>query len=89
MTDEQRSGRPSTSTYLVPEIENTVRANRQMLLKDLEEQFYLSRGTIWDIVHERLGYRKVYSRLVPRQLTEVKINQSRYRPGWAQRVPGN
>jgi len=26
--------------------------------------------TIWDIVHERSGYRKVCSRWVPRQLTE-------------------
>jgi len=32
-------------------------------LKELEEQFNLSHGTIWDIVHERLGW-------VPRQLTE-------------------
>jgi hypothetical protein len=32
--------------------------------------FNLSRGTVWDIVHERLGYRKVCSRWVPRQLTD-------------------
>ena len=41
-----------------------------MLLKELEQQFNLSHGTIWDIVYERLGYRKVCSRWVPRQLTE-------------------
>jgi len=41
-----------------------------VLLKELEEQFGLSHGTIWDIVHERLGYRKVCSRWIPRQLTE-------------------
>ena len=62
VTDEQRSGRPSTSADLVPAIEETVRANRQVLLKELEEQFNLSHGTIWDIVHERLGYRKVCSK---------------------------
>ena len=65
VTDEQRSGRPSTSADLVPAIEENVRANRQVLLKELEEQFNLSHGTIWDIVHERLGYRKVCSRWVP------------------------
>ena len=69
VTDEQRSGRPSTSADLVPAIEETVCANRRVLLKELEEQFNLSHGTIWDIVHERLGYRKVCSRWVPRQLT--------------------
>ena len=44
--------------------------NRRVLFKELEEQFNLSHGKIWDIVHERLGYRKVCSRCVPRQLTE-------------------
>ena len=38
------------------------------LREELEEQFNLSHGTIWDIVHECLGYRKVCSRWVPRQL---------------------
>ena len=33
VTDEQRSGRPSTSADLVPAIEETVRANRQVGLK--------------------------------------------------------
>ena len=33
VTDEQRSGRPSTSADLVPAIEETVCANRRVLLK--------------------------------------------------------
>jgi len=65
VTDEQRSGRPFTSADLVTVIEETVHANRRVLLKELEEQFGLSHCTIWDIVHERLGYRKVCSRWVP------------------------
>jgi len=68
--DEQRSGHPCTSADLVPAIEETVPANCQVLLKELEEQFNLSHGTIWDIVHECSGHRKVCSRWVPRQLTE-------------------
>jgi hypothetical protein len=27
-------------------------------IAELEVRFNLSRGTIWDIVHKRLGYRK-------------------------------
>jgi len=69
VTDEQRSGRPSTSADLVPAIEETVRANRRVLLKGLEEQFNLSRGTIWDIFHEHLWYRKVCNKWVPQHLT--------------------
>jgi len=70
VTDEQRSGRSSTLADLVPAIEETVHANHRVLLKELEEQFNPLHGTIWDIVHEHLGYRKVCSRWVPRQLTE-------------------
>jgi len=70
VTDEQRSGRPSASAYLVPAVEESVHAYRRVLLKELEEQFNLSHGTIWDIVHKRLGYRKVCSRWVPGQQTE-------------------
>ena len=65
VTDEQRSKHPSTSADLVPAIEETVCADRRVLLKELEEQFNLSHGTIW----ESLGYRQVCSRWVPRQLT--------------------
>jgi hypothetical protein len=45
-------------------------ANRSVLLKELKKQFNLSLGTVWDIVHERFGHRKVCNRWVPRQLTE-------------------
>jgi hypothetical protein len=41
-----------------------------VLLKELEEKLNLSHGTIWDIVHERSGYRKVCNMWVPRQLAE-------------------
>ena len=74
MTDEQRSGRPSTSADLVPAVEQIVRANHRVFLKELGEQFNLSLGTVWDIVHERLGYKKVCSRWVPRQLRGQQEN---------------
>jgi len=43
---------------------------RPQCVKELKEQFNLLHGTIWDIVHERSGYRKLCSMWVPRQLTE-------------------
>jgi len=39
VTDESRSGRPSTSADLLPAIGETVNANRRVLLKELKEQF--------------------------------------------------
>jgi hypothetical protein len=67
--DEQRSGRPSTAAVLVRDIDAAVQADRRVSIAELEIRFNLSRGTIWYILHERLGYRNVCSRWVPRQLT--------------------
>jgi hypothetical protein len=74
--DEQRSGRPFTSADLVQDIDAAVQVDRRVSIAQLEIRFRpnLSRGTIWDIVHERLGYRKVCSRWFPRQLTDEHKN---------------
>jgi hypothetical protein len=63
--DEQRSGRPSTSADLVQVIDAALQAHRRLIIAQLEIRFNLYRGTIWDIVHERLGYK-----WVPRQLSD-------------------
>jgi hypothetical protein len=68
--DEQRSGRLSTPADVVQDIDAAVQADRRVSIAQLEIRFNLSRGTIWGIVHERLSYRKVCSRWVPRQLTD-------------------
>jgi histone-lysine N-methyltransferase SETMAR len=68
--DEQKIGQPSMSTDLVLDIDAAVQADRRVSIAQLEIRFNLSRGTIWDIVHERLGYRKVCFKWVPRQLTD-------------------
>jgi hypothetical protein len=60
--DEQRGGRPSTSADLVRDIDAAVQADRRVSIAQVEIRFNLFRGTIWDIVHEGLGYRKVCSR---------------------------
>jgi hypothetical protein len=54
--DEQRSGLPSTSADLVQDIDAAVQADRRVIIAQLEIRFNFSRGTIWDIVHVRLGY---------------------------------
>jgi hypothetical protein len=74
--DEQRSGRPFTSADLVQDIDAAVQVDRRVSIAQLEIRFRpnLSRGTICDIVHERLGYRKVCSRWFPHQLTDEHKN---------------
>jgi hypothetical protein len=72
--NEQSSGLPSSSADLVQDIDAAVQADRRANIAQLEMRFHLSRGTIWDIVHERLGYGNVCSRWVPRHLTDKHKN---------------
>jgi hypothetical protein len=71
VVDEQRSGRPYTSADLVQDIDASVQADRRVSIAQLV-RFNLSRGTIWNIVHERFGYRKFCLRWVPRLNDEHK-----------------
>ena len=68
--DEQSSGQPSTSADPVQDIDVAVQTDRCVSTAQLELRFNLSRGIMWDIVHECLGYRKVSSKWVPRNLTD-------------------
>jgi hypothetical protein len=67
--DEQRSGCPShASSSLRTSKQQCVQTD--MSLMQLERRLNLSHGTIWDTAHEHLGYGKVCSRWVPRQLMD-------------------
>jgi hypothetical protein len=59
LKDEQWSGQPSTSADPVQDFDAAVQTDRFLGIAQLELRFNLSRGTIWDIVHECLSYRKV------------------------------
>jgi hypothetical protein len=72
VVDEQRSGRPYTSADLVQDIDAAVQADRRVSIAQLELRFNFSRGTIWNIVHERFSYRKFCLRLVHRLNDEHK-----------------
>lgn len=61
---------PLTSASHVDDIDAAVKANRHMHLVQLLKQFDLSCSTVWDSVHQRLGYWKVSCQWVSRQLTE-------------------
>jgi len=69
--DEQRSGRPSLiSDDLLQEIEE-VRANRRVTIRELHHIIpKASNTTIHEAVTEKLGYRKLCARWVPKMLTD-------------------
>jgi hypothetical protein len=72
VTDDERSGRPSTSTAE----ENTERVhamildNRRVTIDEMVYHLLISHGSVHEITHNRLGFRKVCARWVSKQLTE-------------------
>jgi hypothetical protein len=70
--DEQRSGRPSfTSDDLLQETEGEIRANRHATIRELPHIILeVSKTTIHEAVTEKLGYRKLCARWVPKMLTD-------------------
>ena len=70
--DEQRTGRPSLiNDDLVRAVDEKIRVDRRFTIFSLSLNFpQLSRSALYKIVTDRLLYRKLCSRWVPKMLTE-------------------
>jgi histone-lysine N-methyltransferase SETMAR len=70
--DEQRGGRPSLiSDDLLQVIEEEIRANRRVTIRELHHIIpEVSKTTIHEAVTDKLGYRKLCARWVPKMLTD-------------------
>lgn len=70
--DEPRSGRPSLPESTAARIDEMVRNNRRITLHEIREGLNEECGyfSVQNIVSEVLGYHKVSSRWVPKQLTD-------------------
>ena len=70
--DEHRNGRPvsmATET-MKQQIERRILDYRQVTTDKIAVEFNMSNGSAYNIVHDDLGYRKVCSRWVQRQLSD-------------------
>jgi hypothetical protein len=72
VSDEHRSGIPvSVATETVKQQnEQRFRDYRRITIDEIAVEFNMSHGSAYIIVHDDLGYRKVCSRWVPRQLSD-------------------
>ncbi|GBL89894.1 hypothetical protein AVEN_178327-1 [Araneus ventricosus] len=71
--DEARSGRPSVvNDGLVAKVNEKIRENRRFTIRMLFDEFpQISKTVLHEIVTNRLNYRKLCSRWVPKILTDV------------------
>jgi [histone H3]-lysine36 N-dimethyltransferase SETMAR len=81
LRDKPRSGRPVTATdeQHQARVDELIRANRRIKLKDIVAETEISLERVHYIIHAVLGYRKLCARWVPRMLTpEGKENRKRF-----------
>lgn len=71
LKDEDRSGRPSTSTTIdnIAVVQELIRANPRVTFDELENETRISRGSLHRILHDHLMVHKVMSRFIPHKLT--------------------
>jgi transposase len=71
VTDESRPGRPSTSRMdqHIQRVDALIREDWQLMLARVADIMGISYGCAQAIVHDDLGYHKVYVWWVPKQLT--------------------
>ena len=72
--DDPRAGRPveATSSDICEKIEGLVANDRRIKISSLAVQCGVSEGTVFDILHNRLGMSKVSARWVPKNLSALQ-----------------
>ena len=69
--DEQRPGRPVevSSNEMTNKVHDLVLSDRRVKVREIVEATGISQGTVFTILHEKLGLKKISARWVPRLLT--------------------
>lgn len=78
--EEEHSGRPqeAITEQTVAKVEKAIQFDRRATFDELQEEVNVSRGTLFTIIHDHLGFSKICSRFVPRFLTpEMKERRLR------------
>ena len=70
--DDSRSGRSSTSRTAdnVERVKHMVRADRRLTVRMIADELEIKRGSVWKIIAEDLGMRKICAKMVPKLLDD-------------------
>lgn len=67
--DRPERGKTAVTPEKIEAVDNLIRQNRRFTIDEIASEVSISHGSVSTIIHEQLGYRKVYARWVPRGLT--------------------
>ena len=70
--DDSRSGRPSTSRTAdnVERVKQMVRGDRRLTVRMIADELEINRDSVWKIITEDLGMRKICAKMVPKLLDD-------------------
>lgn len=76
LEDAPRAGRPSTSKTDVNRntIDAMLQEDRRLSIAKIADMMHISYGSVEDIIHNDLGYRKVAAKWIPRVLHEEQMS---------------
>ena len=72
MEDDQRSGSTSTSRTAdnTEQVKQLVRADRRLTVRMIASELSICKETVWRIITEDLGMRKICAKIVPKLLSD-------------------
>ncbi|GFO40832.1 histone-lysine N-methyltransferase SETMAR [Plakobranchus ocellatus] len=79
LQDEPRFGRPHTANndWNTARVDELIKVDRRVKVKEISLKLDIPKTNVYDIVHDKLGYRKVSARRVPKMLSDEHKRQSR------------
>ncbi|GFN76157.1 histone-lysine N-methyltransferase SETMAR [Plakobranchus ocellatus] len=77
LQDEPRSGRPNTANndWNTARADELIKVDRRVKLKEISLKLDISKTNFYEIVHDKLGYRKISARWVPKMLSDEHKRQ--------------
>ena len=75
LEDEARSGRPldATDEEMCKKVRDMVYSDRRIQVEEIAQALGISHGSVWTILHDRLGMCKLTARWVPKLLSDEQM----------------
>ncbi|GFN88373.1 histone-lysine N-methyltransferase SETMAR [Plakobranchus ocellatus] len=77
LQDEPRSGRPNTANndWNTARVDELIKVDKRVKVKEISLKLDIPKTNVYEIFHDKLGYRKVSARWVPKMLSDEHKRQ--------------